>query len=173
MRLIAAALLHLVATDAIAQPVRVPLLAPVAHACISSPFGVRRPPGPHAIGFHNGNDLPAPAGGAVLAAANGQVLGIHRRGPGGLEVVIRHGGVVAVYAHLGSVTPALASGRTRVAAGERIGVVGHSGVTYGMHLFFEVLVSGRAVDPAPYLGLSACARAAARKQAGTEATGEQ
>jgi murein DD-endopeptidase MepM/ murein hydrolase activator NlpD len=160
VRLIVAALLHLVATDAITQPVPAKLLAPVAHACISSPFGVRRPPGPHAIGFHNGIDLPAPAGGAVLAAADGRIVGIHRRGPGGLEVVVQHGdarsGFMTIYGHLGSVAPALASGRTRVAAGERIGVVGHSGVTYGMHLFFEVLVGGRPVDPNPYLGLSAC-----------------
>jgi len=45
---------------------------------------------------------------------------------------------------------------TTFAAGERIGVVGQSGVTYGMHLFFEVLVGGRPVDPAPYPALSAC-----------------
>jgi murein DD-endopeptidase MepM/ murein hydrolase activator NlpD len=47
-------------------------------------------------------------------------------------------------------------GRSHVAAGERIGVVGHSGVTYGMHLFFAVLVDGRAVDPAPILALQRC-----------------
>jgi len=151
---IAAMLLHLAATDPTAPPP--PLLPPVAHACISSPFGMRRAPGPHAIGFHNGIDLPAPAGGAVLAIAPGQVIGIHRRGPGGLEVVIQHTGFVAIYAHLGSVTPALAMGRTRIAAGERIGVVGHSGVTYGMHLFFAILVGGRAVDPAPFLALKRC-----------------
>jgi len=160
--LIALALLSLVATGAVAQPAPdrppapVPLVAPVTHACISSPFGMRRPPGPHAYGFHNGIDLPAPAGGPVFAVAAGQVIGIRRRGPGGLEVLIRHPGFVAVYAHLGRVTPALAMGRTKVAAGERIGVVGHSGVTYGMHLFFAILVGGRAVDPAPFLALERC-----------------
>ena len=153
MILIATALLHLAAADVPPPP---QLLPPVAHACISSPFGTRPPPGPHAIGFHNGIDLPAPAGGAVRAVAAGQVIGIHRRGPGGLEVVIRHPGFVAIYAHLGSVTPALAWGKTRVAAGERIGVVGHSGVTYGMHLFFAVLVGGRPVDPAPFLAVRRC-----------------
>ena len=149
MILIATALLHLAAADAPPPP----LLPPVAHACVSSPFGNRPPPGPHAIGFHNGIDLPAPAGGAVTAVAAGQVIGIHRRGPGGLEVLIRHNGFTAIYAHLGRVTPALAMGRSRVAAGEPIGVVGHSGVTYGMHLFFGILVDGRAVDPAPWLAL--------------------
>jgi murein DD-endopeptidase MepM/ murein hydrolase activator NlpD len=155
-RKIAAALLGLTATAALAQPAPGQLLLPVAHACISSPFGMRRAPGPHAIGFHNGIDLPAPAGGAVVAVAAGQVIGIHRRGPGGLEVLIRHNGFVAVYAHLGRVTPALAMGKTRVAAGEHIGVVGHSGVTYGMHLFFAILVDGRAVDPTPFLALGRC-----------------
>jgi len=146
----------LAATGAAAQPAPAPLLPPVAHACISSPFGNRRAPGPHAIGFHNGIDLPAPAGGVVTAVAPGQVIGIHRRGPGGLEVLIQHNGFVGVYAHLGRVTPALATGKTRVAAGDRIGVVGHSGVTYGMHLFFAILVGGHAVDPAPILALSHC-----------------
>jgi murein DD-endopeptidase MepM/ murein hydrolase activator NlpD len=156
MNLTAVALLTLAATNAAAPPTPAPVLAPVAHACISSPFGMRRAPGPHAIGFHNGIDLPAPAGGPVVAVAAGRVIGIHRRGPGGLEVLIQHNGFVAVYAHLGRVTPALATGRTRVAAGERIGVVGHTGVTYGMHLFFGVLVGGKAVDPAPYLALQRC-----------------
>jgi murein DD-endopeptidase MepM/ murein hydrolase activator NlpD len=151
-----AALLGLTATAALAQPVPAPLLPPVAHACISSPFGNRRAPGPHAIGFHNGLDLPAPAGGVVTAVAPGQVIGIHRRGPGGLEVLVQHSGFVGVYAHLGRVTPALAMGKTRLAAGDPIGGVGHSGVTYGMHLFFAILVNGQAVDPAPFLGLRRC-----------------
>ncbi len=155
MNLVTVALLGLAVRDPVGPP-PASLLPPVAHACISSPFGVRRAPGPHAIGFHNGIDLPAPAGGPVVTVAPGQVIGIHRRGPGGLEVVVQHNGFVAIYAHLGSVTPALASGRTRLGAGERIGVVGHSGVTYGMHLFFAVLIGGQAVDPAPLLALKRC-----------------
>ena len=34
--------------------------------------------------------------------------------------------------------------------------MGDTGVTYGMHLYFEMLLSGRPVDPAPYLGVSLC-----------------
>ena len=133
------------------------LLPPVAHGCITSPFGPRRRIGPQApAGFHRGVDLRAPAGGAVSAVATGVVIGIHRRGPGGLEVVVRHAGFTALYAHLGSVAPALAEGVTRLVAGQRIGVVGRTGVTYGTHLYFEITVNGTPVDPAPLLGMSAC-----------------
>ncbi len=91
-----------------------------------------------------------------MAVAPGRVIGIHRRGLGGLEVAVRHGGYVALYAHLGSVAPPLAEGKTTLAAGERIGVVGRTGVTYGTHLYFEMMVNGAPVDPAPLLGVAAC-----------------
>jgi murein DD-endopeptidase MepM/ murein hydrolase activator NlpD len=133
------------------------LLPPVSSACISSPFGPRVLANrPLAGTYHNGVDMPAPAGASVRATAPGQVLRIQRKGPGGLEVVVQHDGFVGIYSHLGMVTPALAGGKTTVAAGEKLGVVGHSGLTYGMHLYFEMLLSGRPVDPAPYLGVPQC-----------------
>jgi hypothetical protein len=103
--------------------------------------------------------LPVPsacAGEAVRAAAPGKVMRIQRKGPGGLEVLVQHDGFVGIYSHLGMVTPSLAEGKSTLAAGEKLGVVGHSGLTYGMHLYFEMLLSGRPVDPAPYLGLPLC-----------------
>jgi murein DD-endopeptidase MepM/ murein hydrolase activator NlpD len=133
------------------------LVAPVAGACVTSPFGPRVLPGlPKAGTFHHGIDLRAPAGGAVRAVAAGQVMAIDRRGAGGLEVTIRHDGFSTLSAHLGRVTPALAEGRRSVAAGEVIGVVGRTGVTYGTHLYFELQVDGTRIDPAPLLGVSAC-----------------
>jgi murein DD-endopeptidase MepM/ murein hydrolase activator NlpD len=134
-----------------------PLLPPVSSACISSPFGPRVLPNrPLAGTYHNGVDMPAPAGAAVRATGPGQVIRIQRKGPGGLEVVVQHDGFVGIYSHLGSVTPAIAEGKTVIAAGEKLGVVGHSGLTYGMHLYFEMLLSGHPVDPAPYLGVPHC-----------------
>ena len=133
------------------------LLAPVASACISSPFGPRVLPNrPLAGTYHYGVDMPAPAGAAVHAAAPGTVIRIQRKGAGGLEVLVQHDGFIGIYSHLGMVTPALAEGKTALSAGEKIGVVGHSGLTYGMHLYFEMLLSGRPVDPAPYLGVPQC-----------------
>ncbi len=138
------------------------LVPPVQPACISSPFGHRRPPGPHALGPHYGIDLPAAAGAPVFAAADGQVVTIHRRGPGGLEMAIAstgpRGRFVTLYAHLGTIVPAIASGRTSVRAGDKIAVVGRSGVIYGTHLYFEVMVNGQPVDPAPWLPVKPCGR---------------
>jgi murein DD-endopeptidase MepM/ murein hydrolase activator NlpD len=134
------------------------LPSPVPHACISSPFGMRHRIGFLPPGMHNGLDIPAPAGATVRAVAPGQVMAVHRRGPGGLELLLSHdnGHVVTIYAHLGSVAPEIAFGKTNIVAGERLGVIGHSGVTYGMHLYFEVMVDGHPVDPAPLLGLRPC-----------------
>ena len=133
------------------------LLSPVPSACISSPFGPRVLPNrPLAGSYHYGIDMPAPAGEAVRATAPGKVMRIQRKGPGGLEVLVQHDGFVGIYSHLGMVTPSLAEGKTTLAAGEKLGVVGHTGLTYGMHLFFEMLLAGRPVDPAPYLGVPLC-----------------
>ncbi len=150
------------AAPALAQPAPGDLVEPVRPACISSPFGNRPPPGPHAIGFHNGIDLPAPAGAPVFAAASGQVITIHRRGPGGLELAIAHRGkagpFITIYAHLGLIAPAFAEGKTSVAAGERIAVIGRSGVTYGTHLYFEMMVGGHPVDPSGYFPVFPCGK---------------
>jgi murein DD-endopeptidase MepM/ murein hydrolase activator NlpD len=139
------------------RPHHAVLLSPVSSPCISSPFGPRVLPNrPMAGTYHYGVDLPAPAGAPVRAAAPGQVIRIQHKGPGGLEMLVQHAGFVGVYSHLGTVAPALADGKTTVAAGEKLGVVGDTGVTYGMHLYFEMIQAGRPVDPAPYLGVPQC-----------------
>lgn len=150
------ALLH--AAPALAEAPELAL--PFRPACVSSPYGPRAPGGgPRASRFHNGTDLPAVAGTWVHAAAAGRIGFIRRRGAAGLEVEIRHaGGVVTRYAHLGSVAPALASGRRVVARGERIGRIGRTGITYGTHLHFELLIGGIRRNPAPYLGVAPCQR---------------
>ncbi|WP_372620899.1 M23 family metallopeptidase [Falsiroseomonas sp.] len=140
---------------AAAEPVRLAL--PLTPACISSPFGPRGAPGPRGSSLHRGLDIPAPAGAWARAAAAGTVTAIRRRGGRGLEVELRHAdGRVTRYAHLGSVAPRLAGGGRRVAAGERIGRIGRSGITYGTHLHLELLEGGQPVDPAPAFGLLPC-----------------
>ena len=133
---------------------------PVTPACISSPFGWRHAVGPMApAGFHNGIDMPAPAGAHVFSVAAGQVRMVKKMGLGGLQIEIAHpDGLVSVYAHLGSTSPAIATGQRVVPAGFWLGRIGRTGVTYGTHLFFMVLNDGRPVDPAPYLGVLPCRR---------------
>ncbi len=82
------------------------------------------------------------------AEAAGTVEVIKRQGLGGVTVHLRHpGGLVTLYAHLGNLVPAIAEGRRNVVAGEALGHVARTGVTYGTHVFFAVLVNGQAVDP--------------------------
>jgi murein DD-endopeptidase MepM/ murein hydrolase activator NlpD len=107
--------------------------------------------------MHHGVDLAAPAGAWVRAAAAGNVVAIRRRSGAGLEVELRHAdGRVTRYAHLGTVAPAIASGRRDVAQGEALGRVGRTGITYGTHLHFELVVRGQLVDPAPFLTVAPC-----------------
>ncbi len=130
---------------------------PVSPTCITSPFGPRVLAGlPVAGTFHYGVDLRAPLGAPVRSVAAGRIIGIDRRGAGGLEVRVSHSGFVALYSHLGLLTPALEGGKRILAAGEKIAVVGHSGLTFGPHLYFEIIVDGRRVDPAAYLQTSRC-----------------
>lgn len=127
-----------------------PLMSPVTPACISSPFGPRiLPDRPLAGTFHNGIDLPAPEGAPVRAIAPGVVIRVQRRGPGGLEMLVQHPGFIGIYSHLGMVAPVIADGQRVVTQGEKLGVVGHTGVMYGMHLFFGMIIDDRAVDPRP------------------------
>jgi murein DD-endopeptidase MepM/ murein hydrolase activator NlpD len=134
-----------------------PLDAPLSPTCVSSAFGWRHSVGRDTpAGQHNGLDLAAPAGAYVRAAAAGQVVRVERMGIGGLQIILRHDGFETLYAHLGTLTPTLAEGQRTVRAGEAIGRVGRTGITYGTHLFFELLVDGKPVDPAPLLHLSRC-----------------
>lgn len=102
-------------------------------------------PGGH---IHYGIDLAAPEGTAVLAPE----AGIASAGIGpscGVQVVIDHGaGVQTVYCHLSQA--AVRSG-SWVAAGERIGSIGATGMATGPHLHFEVHAAGRPLDPAAWL----------------------
>ncbi len=100
--------------------------------------------------YHKALDIAAPAGSAVLAAADGVVTwsGWKTNG-GGLVVGIDHGnGIITVYNHLGSA--AVAVGDT-VTVGQTIAAVGCTGTCTGPHVHFEVIVDGVIVNPLRYL----------------------
>jgi murein DD-endopeptidase MepM/ murein hydrolase activator NlpD len=145
-----------------AQPLlRTSLSPPVRPACISSSFGPRVLPNAPGVGsYHYGVDLPAAQGASVFAIAPGTVIRIQQNGPGGLEMLIQHDGFVGVYSHFGMIMPDFAAGKRNVAAGERLGVVGMTGVTFGPHLYFEMIMAGKPIDPAPYLNVAQCNGAA-------------
>jgi murein DD-endopeptidase MepM/ murein hydrolase activator NlpD len=141
------------------------LLPPVSPACISSLFGPRVLPDHPAAGtYHYGIDLPAPVGSPVFATAPGTAVRVQRKGPGGLEMLVQHDGFLGIYSHFGMIMPAFAEGKRTVAAGEKLGVVGRTGVTSGAHLFFGMILAGRPVDPAQYLGVPLCNTGVRRTQ---------
>ncbi len=100
--------------------------------------------------------MPAPVGAPVKAVASGSVIRVQRHGVGGLEMLIQHQGFIGVYSHLGLIAPVIAEGRRVVSGGEKIATVGRSGLTYGPHLYFGMIVDGRSVDPSPYLHIAPC-----------------
>lgn len=118
--------------------------------------------GPRWGAFHTGTDV-APAVGQVwITAANDGVViavrtnsfrGDKRRGAlagrTGNGVVIDHGaGVWTYYGHFSTVSVAV--GQT-VSAGMILGRVGATGNVTGVHLHFEVLINGSAINPQPYM----------------------
>ena len=133
------------------------LALPFTPTCVTSPFGARNAAEPRASLFHTGVDLRAPAGTWVHAAAAGTVVAIRRRSGAGLEVEVRHSPTMTTrYDHLGTVSPALQTGKRQVSQGDVLGRVGRTGITYGTHLHFELLLNGAVVDPAPLLGVVSC-----------------
>ncbi len=116
---------------------------------VSSDFGQRDAPVHGASRDHQGLDLAAPHGTAVLAAGAGVVTRAEPVGGFGLLVEIEHGdGIVTRYAHQSAIDVAV--GQT-VSAGDRLGSVGSTGRSTGPHLHLEVRVDGEAVDPMEFL----------------------
>jgi murein DD-endopeptidase MepM/ murein hydrolase activator NlpD len=67
----------------------------------------------------------------------------------GNMVVIDHGyGIVTKFAHASRILVRVGE---RVRRGDRIALVGNTGLSTGPHLHYEVHVNGRAVDPRRYI----------------------
>jgi murein DD-endopeptidase MepM/ murein hydrolase activator NlpD len=97
--------------------------------------------------LHRGIDIAADAGTVVRAAADGIVAYSDNevRGYGNLVLIVHANGWVTLYAHNARTT---VQPGYRVRRGERIGLVGQTGIARGPHLHFELWHEGRAIDPA-------------------------
>ena len=97
--------------------------------------------------MHQGVDLVAAPGTAIVAAGDGIVLGAAPNGRYGNWIEIEHDGNLAtVYGHLSAFAPGIAPG-VRVSQGDVIGFTGNTGRSTGPHLHFEVLTNGRPGNP--------------------------
>lgn len=116
-------------------------------AKITSPYGWRIHPVFGDRRFHEGVDFGAPKGTPVVATADGTIEDIGWRGNYGEYIRVRHDGhLETAYAHLAGFARGMQRG-TQVKRGEVIGYVGRTGVATGPHLYYEVLIDGKQVDP--------------------------
>ena len=98
---------------------------------------------------HEGIDVSAPMGAEIDAPAAGVVTEVAWEDGYGNIIVIDHGyGLVTKYAHCSRI---LVGRGARVKRGQRIALVGSTGLATGPHLHYEVWVNGKAVDPLHYV----------------------
>ena len=114
----------------------------------SSAYGWRTHPIFGTRKFHKGEDIPAPTGVAIVAAASGTVTTAGWVSGYGNYTVINHGGgVMTAYGHQSAIYVSV--GQT-VSAGQTIGAVGSTGNSTGPHLHWEVTVNGVRQNPLNY-----------------------
>lgn len=115
----------------------------------TSGFGWRHHPILKKQKFHNGLDMGAPTGTPIVAAGDGVVEFAGWNSGYGNLVRIDHGkGLSTRYGHQSKLF--VVAGQ-RVRAGQKIGLVGSTGMSTGPHLHFEVRENGVPVHPGKYL----------------------
>jgi len=117
---------------------------------LSSAFtSMRSHPILHVARPHEGIDVTAPMGTPIEAPAAGRVTDAGWESGYGNTVTIDHGfGTVTKFAHASKI---LVREGQRVSRGQRIALVGNTGLATGPHLHYEVHVNGRPVDPLRYV----------------------
>ncbi|MGX9931523.1 M23 family metallopeptidase [Virgibacillus salarius] len=117
---------------------------PAVGGHISSPMGKRWG------SVHKGIDIAGPSSRTIKAADNGTIVSAgYDNGGYGNKIVINHNnGMKTIYAHLASMD--VEAGET-VEKGSKIGVMGTTGRSTGIHLHFELYKDGVRKDPTDYL----------------------
>lgn len=125
----------------------------VKSAVITSYFGHRESPTAGATTYHKGVDFGVygnKPGSAIYAADGGKVLAAGYNVRMGNYVKIQHDGMETVYMHMQHGSLTVRKGQ-KVTKGQRIGSMGTTGVSTGVHLHFELWINGIAVDPLDYI----------------------
>lgn len=116
---------------------------------ISDEYGNRIHPILGTQQFHNGLDMAAPSGTAILAAYDGDVVAAAYSGSMGNYIMIDHGsGLYTIYMHCSALY--VSKGQS-VSKGQNIAAVGSTGRSTGPHLHFSVRLNGNYVSPWNYL----------------------
>ncbi|WP_052131593.1 peptidoglycan DD-metalloendopeptidase family protein [Planococcus sp. CAU13] len=98
---------------------------------------------------HKGIDIAQPDGFDILASDHGVVKAAGADGSFGNRVIIDHqNGYETIYAHLASIGVKVGD---KVPQGTKIGVMGTTGRSTGIHLHFEISKNGAVQDPLNYI----------------------
>ena len=117
---------------------------------ISDEYGNRVHPTLGVEKFHNGLDMAAPGGSAILAAYDGDVVAAAYSSSMGNYIMIDHGsGLYTIYMHCSALYVSKGQSVTR---GQNIAAVGSTGRSTGNHLHFGVRLNGNYVNPRNYFG---------------------
>ena len=115
----------------------------------TSGFGPRRDPFTGGRRMHSGLDFAGPHGTPITATADGTVTFAGWASGYGRMVKIQHSfGIETRYAHLSSITVKVGQ---KVSRGDKIGGMGSTGRSTGVHLHYEVRVGEKAVNPMVYI----------------------
>jgi murein DD-endopeptidase MepM/ murein hydrolase activator NlpD len=126
-----------------------PSIMPTQGWLTSAFSSMREHPILHIARPHEGIDVVAPMGSPIEAPAAGVVTDAGWESGYGNTIIIDHGyGVVTKFAHASKL---LVRTGQRVSRGQRIALVGNTGLATGPHLHYEVHVNGRPVDPLRYV----------------------
>lgn len=132
--------------NAVLSPIIVtaPAKAPLSGK-ITSYFGYRMHPITGEADFHTGIDIAAPSGTAITAVYPGYVEEVRFSSVYGNVIVLLHsGGLKTAYSHCEKI---LAPVGANIRQGERIALVGSTGISTGAHLHFEIMLGGIYADP--------------------------
>lgn len=130
------------------------LMCPIAGAKIIQKFGPTSFELEPAYGgyqhFHTGVDILAAYDTPIAAAAGGIVSAVGPAVDFGIRVAVTDSyGLVEIYAHMSEVSVAVGQ---LVQQGDKVGLVGSTGLSIGSHLHLQLEVGGAPSDPMPLLG---------------------
>lgn len=112
---------------------------------VTSDYGWRIHPIYKTKKFHEGIDIGAPTGSAVVAADDGVVIYTGWYGGYGNTIIVDHGGGISTqYSHLSKIQ---VENGAKVDKGDKIGLVGSTGLSTGPHLHFTVRKNGELASP--------------------------
>ena len=125
---------------------------PLKQGRLTSGFGVHINPFTQKEVFHHAIDIASPQGTPVYAAAQGFVVVTDSIKGHGNRIILQHvQGFTTYYSHLYKI---LVDENQVVNAGDKIGLVGNTGLSTAPHLHFEIRNGKDALNPADFLDLA-------------------